>query len=101
MAHSMGRNPQTMHRERFFHAFLQAAGGARIQFHRLPMQSFQRTFGVGVFALTGQVLIYNSSTDDGPTSFDLDGGIYTWDDATTAKRGAGGNPTTVCQGYTP
>ena len=44
-----GRNPQTMHRERFFHAFLQAAGGARIQFHQLPMQSFQRTFGVGVF----------------------------------------------------
>src|ERR1019366_6864382 len=38
-----------MHRERFFHAFLQAAGGARIQFHQLTMQSFQRTLGVGVF----------------------------------------------------
>jgi hypothetical protein len=40
---------KTMHRERFFDAFLQAAGGARIQFHQLPMQSFQRTFGVGAF----------------------------------------------------
>jgi hypothetical protein len=52
-----------------------------------------------IYALTGQVMIYNSKTGYGPTTFSINGGIYTWDGTTTAKRGAGGNPTTVCQSY--
>src|SRR5580704_5934018 len=41
---------QAMHGERFFHAFLQAAGGARIQLHQFAMQSIEGALGVGVFA---------------------------------------------------
>src|ERR1019366_4130764 len=38
-----------MHGERLLHAFLQAAGGARIQLHQFAMQPIERSPGVGVF----------------------------------------------------
>jgi hypothetical protein len=47
-ATQLRRHPQTMHRERFFHGFLQAASNTGIQLHQLAMQSFRRTLGIAI-----------------------------------------------------
>jgi hypothetical protein len=51
------------------------------------------------WVFTSQVLIYNSASGYGPTSFTLvpNGGIYTWN-SQSAKRGPGGSPIYPCQG---